>query len=102
MARQRNYYEIYHRYRITLNKNTMSTRELESFKNALKNKKNISFIKVKQFIKVGPYDRREFWFPRNIFVSEDNKTVSFTVEEWSSFSDITIDIDYKDIELFRI
>ena len=79
----------------------MGTRDFENFKRELNSGKRVSFIKLRNFriLENDSYHRREFREPRNVTINNDN-TVSFDVENWTTFKSQTVTVKVSEIELF--
>lgn len=79
----------------------MGTRDFENFKRELNSGKRVSFIKLRNFLilKNDSYHRREFREPRNVIINKDN-TISFDVENWTTFKSQTVTVKVSEIELF--
>ena len=79
----------------------MGTRDFENFKRELNSGKRVSFIKLRNFriLENDSYHRREFREPRNVTINND-KTVSFDVENWTTFKSQTVTVKVSEIELF--
>lgn len=79
----------------------MGTRDFEVFKRELSSGKSVSFIKLRNFriLENDSYHRREFREPRNVTINNDN-TVSFDVENWTTFKSQTVTVKVSEIELF--
>ncbi len=79
----------------------MSIRDFELLKRILKAGQTANLIRLKKFSRVdGAYLRRDFIHPREIRVEGD--TVSFLVENWVTFKDCLVSVDYKDIAYFEV
>lgn len=80
----------------------MGTRDFENFKRELNSGKRVSFIKLRNFriLENDSYHRREFREPRNVTINKDN-TVSFDVENWTTFKSQTVTVKVSEIELFN-
>lgn len=79
----------------------MGTRDFEVFKRELSSGKSVSFIKLRNFriLENDSYHRREFREPRNVTINNDN-TVSFDVENWTTFKSQTVTVKVSEIEVF--
>ena len=57
------------------------------------------YIKLKNYINIDGYDRREFHDCRNVYF-DNNENICFDIENWSKFKSESIKVNYKDINLF--
>ena len=79
----------------------MSIKDFEILKRSLKAGQTANLIRLKKFSRVdGAYLRRDFIHPREVKI--EGNTVSFLVENWVTFKDCLVSIDYTDIAYFEI
>ena len=79
----------------------MGTRNFEKFKREVNSGKRVTFIKLRDFriLENDSYSRREFREPRNVIINSDN-TVSFDVENWTTFKIQTVTVKASEIDTF--
>ena len=79
----------------------MGTRDYEKFKREVNSGKSVTYIKLRDFriLENDFYSRREFREPRNVTINKD-KTISFDVENWTTFKSQTVTVKPSEIELF--
>ena len=80
----------------------MGTRNFEKFKREVKSGKRVTFIKLRDFriLENDSYSRREFREPRNVTINNDN-TISFDVENWTTFKSQTVTVKASEIDTFN-
>lgn len=72
----------------------MSIKEFNNFKKELETK-NVKFIRLRYFIKIDPYLRRDFFVHGKCLVMGDN--VLFDVENYQTYKSCTVTVPFKDI-----
>ena len=79
----------------------MGTKTFEKFKREVNSGKRVTFIKLRDFriLENDSYSRREFREPRNVIINSDN-TVSFDVENWTTFKIQTVTVKASEIDTF--
>ena len=79
----------------------MGTRNFEKFKREVNSGRRVTFIKLRDFriLENDSYSRREFREPRNVIINSDN-TVSFDVENWTTFKIQTVTVKASEIDTF--
>ena len=79
----------------------MGTRDYENFKREVKSVKRVTYIKLRDFriLENDSYSRREFREPRNVTINNDN-TISFDVENWTTFKSQTVTVKVSEIDSF--
>ena len=79
----------------------MGTRDYENFKREVNSGKSVTYIKLRDFriLENDSYPRREFREPRNVTINNDN-TISFDVENWTTFKSQGVDLYAPGIESF--
>ena len=79
----------------------MGTRDYENFKREVKSGKRETYIKLRDFriLDNDSYSRREFREPRNVTINNDN-TISFDVENWTTFKSQTVTVKVSEIDSF--
>ena len=79
----------------------MGTRNFEKFKREVNSGKRVTFIKLRdlRILENYSYSRREFREPRNVTINNDN-TISFDVENWTTFKSQTVTVKASDIDTF--
>lgn len=79
----------------------MSKQEFETFKRELGKKRSLGFIRLKDFIRIGSYDRKDFHRPVNVRLVEGSDTeIVFDVENYDTFKLHTVVVDRADVETF--
>ena len=79
----------------------MGTKNFEKFKREVNSVKRVTFIKLRDFriLENDSYSRREFREPRNVTINNDN-TISFDVENWTTFKSQTVTVKASEIDTF--
>ena len=79
----------------------MGTKTFEKFKREVNSGKRVTFIKLREFriLENDSYSRREFREPRNVIINSDN-TISFDVENWTTFKIQTVTVKASEIDTF--
>ena len=79
----------------------MGTRDYENFKREVNSGKRVNYIKLRDFriLENDSYSRREFREPRNVTINNDN-TISFDVENWTTFKSQTVTVKVSEIDSF--
>ena len=79
----------------------MGTKTFEKFKREVNSGKRVTFIKLRDFriLENDSYSRREFREPRNVIINSDN-TISFDVENWTTFKIQTVTVKASEIDTF--
>ena len=79
----------------------MGTQNFEKFKREVNSGKRVTFIKLRDFriLENDSYSRREFREPRNVTINNDN-TISFDVENWTTFKSQTLTVNVSEIDSF--
>lgn len=79
----------------------MGTRDYENFKREVNSGKSVTYIKLRDFriLENDSYSRREFREPRNVTINNDN-TISFDVENWTTFKSQTVTVKASEIDSF--
>ena len=79
----------------------MGTRDYENFKREVNAGKSVTYIKLRDFriLDNDSYSRREFREPRNVTINNDN-TISFDVENWTTFKSQTVTVKVSEIDSF--
>ena len=79
----------------------MGTRDYENFKREVNAGKSVTYIKLRNFriLDNDSYSRREFREPRNVTINNDN-TISFDVENWTTFKSQTVTVKVSEIDSF--
>lgn len=79
----------------------MGTRDYENFKREVNSGKRVTYIKLSDFriLENDSYSRREFREPRNVTINNDN-TISFDVENWTTFKSQTVTVKVSEIDSF--
>ena len=79
----------------------MGTRDYENFKREVNSEKRVTYIKLRDFriLENDSYSRREFREPRNVTINNDN-TISFDVENWTTFKSQTVTVKVSEIDSF--
>lgn len=79
----------------------MGTRDYENFKREVNAGKSVTYIKLRNFriLENDSYSRREFREPRNVTINNDN-TISFDVENWTTFKSQTVTVKVSEIDSF--
>ena len=79
----------------------MGTRDYENFKREVNAGKSVTYIKLRDFriLENDSYSRREFREPRNVTINNDN-TISFDVENWTTFKSQTVTVKVSEIDSF--
>ena len=79
----------------------MGTRDYENFKREVNSGKRVIYIKLRNFriLENDSYSRREFREPRNVTINNDN-TISFDVENWTTFKSQTVTVKVSEIDSF--
>lgn len=79
----------------------MGTRDYEHFKREVNSGKRVTYIKLRDFriLENDSYSRREFREPRNVTINNDN-TISFDVENWTTFRSQTVTVKASEIDTF--
>ena len=80
----------------------MGTQNFEKFKREVNSGKRVTFIKLREFLILenDSYSRREFREPRNVTINHDN-TISFDVENWTTFKSQTVTVKASEIDTFN-
>ena len=81
----------------------MGTRNFEKFKREVNSGKRVAFIKLRDFriLENDSYSRREFREPINVTINNDN-TISFDVENWTTFKIQTVTVKASEIDTFSL
>ena len=79
----------------------MGTRDYENFKREVNAGKSVTYIKLRDFriLDNDSYSRREFRGPRNVTINNDN-TISFDLENWTTFKSQTVTVKVSEIDSF--
>ena len=79
----------------------MGTRDYENFKREVNAGKSVTYIKLRDFriLDNDSYYRRELREPRNVTINNDN-TISFDVENWTTFKSQTVTVKVSEIDSF--
>ena len=79
----------------------MGTKNFEKFKKEINTGKRVNIIKLRDFriLENDSYSRREFREPRNVTINHDN-TISFDVENWTTFKSQTVTVKASEIDTF--
>ena len=79
----------------------MGTRDYENFKREVNAGKSVTYIKLRDFriLDNDSYSRREFREPRNVTINNDD-TISFDVENWTTFKSQTVTVKVSEIDSF--
>ena len=79
----------------------MGTRDYENFKREVNAGKSVTYIKLRDFriLENDSYSRREFREPRNVTINNDD-TISFDVENWTTFKSQTVTVKVSEIDSF--
>ena len=79
----------------------MGTRDYENFKREVNSGKRVTYIKLSDFriLENDSYSRREFREPINVTINNDN-TISFDVENWTTFKSQTVTVKVSEIDSF--
>ena len=79
----------------------MGTRDYENFKREVNAGKSVTYIKLRDFriLDSDSYSRREFREPRNVTINNDD-TISFDVENWTTFKSQTVTVKVSEIDSF--
>lgn len=77
----------------------MTRNDISTLRKDFSEKRDARYIKLKHFIVLegDHYDRKDFSAPRNVIVS--GITISFDVENWTTYKSQTVTVNLRDVDV---